>query len=224
MNARQIQFKQRESQIFAAAEQLLLEYGENSMTLDVLAQRLEVAKGTLYKHFQSKDELFIQLLIRREQALLDIVLTDGMDYPTRMAVYMLDHLHETGRSVLLYHLEERLSAEARHLNHLFSQLYKIRKQRLRRIIALTADYLTAQNSGMTVRDFLAAAWAVSHGAACLLHSSFYQRYLGTRDTLKIALIDQILALPAQHPRTAGDAPMLKLRTQPDAWPKPVDVT
>ena len=54
---RQAQFRAREVLIFQVAEQLLLENGESGMTLDALAAELDLAKGTLYKHFQSKDEL-----------------------------------------------------------------------------------------------------------------------------------------------------------------------
>jgi len=51
-----------------------------------------------------------------------------------------------------------------------------------------------------VRDYLASIWSMTHGAAAILNSSFYQRYLGSRDTLRVALIDQALALPKQvHP-------------------------
>ena len=84
---------------------------------------------------------------------------------------------------------------------LFSQLYQIRRQRLRIIIQMTEDYLTSIQSKMTVRDYLAGIWALTYGAAVLLNSSFYQRYLGSRDSLKVAYIEQALALPLQHPHT-----------------------
>ncbi len=67
---RQAQFRAREALIFQVAEQLLLENGEAGMTLDVLAAELDLAKGTLYKHFQSKDELYMLLIIRNERMLL----------------------------------------------------------------------------------------------------------------------------------------------------------
>ncbi len=60
---RQAQFRAREVLIFQIAEQLLLENGEAGMTLDALAAELDLAKGTLYKHFQSKDELYMLLII-----------------------------------------------------------------------------------------------------------------------------------------------------------------
>jgi hypothetical protein len=40
---------------------------------DVLAAELDLAKGTLYKHFQSKDELYMLLIIRNERMLLEMV-------------------------------------------------------------------------------------------------------------------------------------------------------
>ena len=56
-------------------------------------------------------------------------------------------------------------------------------------------YLEEIHSTMPVRDYLAAIWSLTHGAAAILNSSFYQRYLGSRDTLRVAYIDQALALP-----------------------------
>jgi hypothetical protein len=50
---------------------------------------------------------------------------------------------------------------------------------------------------MSVRDYLAAIWSMTQGAASMLNSSFYQRYLGSRDTFRVAVIDQMLALPQQ---------------------------
>ncbi|MFB0983861.1 MAG: TetR/AcrR family transcriptional regulator, partial [Acinetobacter towneri] len=80
---------------------------------------------------------------------------------------------------------------------LFSELYQVRKSRLRIIIRMTEQYLESINSHMEVRDYLASIWALTHGAAAILNSSFYQRYLGSRDTLRVAYIDQALAMPKQ---------------------------
>ena len=70
---RQAQFRAREALIFEVAEQLLLDNGEAGMTLDALAAELDLAKGTLYKHFQSKDELYMLLIVRNERMLLEMV-------------------------------------------------------------------------------------------------------------------------------------------------------
>lgn len=195
---RQAQFKARETLIFEVAERLLLESGDIGMTLDALALELDLAKGTLYKHFQSKDELYLHLLIRNEQSLLDIFMKNQGDLPAQVVFYMLHHLHHPERTVLFHQIEERLCNAAQGLGPLFSQLYRIRKQWLRQIVPLTENYLAAQNCTMSVRDYLSAIWSITHGGAAILNSSFYQRYVGSRDTLRVALIDQMLALPKQY--------------------------
>ena len=192
---RQAQFRAREALIFEVAEQLLLENGEAGMTLDALAAELDLAKGTLYKHFQSKDELYMLLIIRNERMLLEMIQDKQKSFPEHLAFFMLHHLHHPERTVMFHQIEERLSTTGQGIYHLFQELYQVRKQRLRIIINMTEIYLQEIQSTMTVRDYLAAIWSLTHGAAAILNSSFYQRYLGSRDTLRIAYIDQALAIP-----------------------------
>ncbi len=167
------------------------------MTLDALAAELDLAKGTLYKHFQSKDELYILLIIRNERMLLEMIQDGEKSFPEHLAFFMLHHLHHPERTVLFHQIEERLSITGQGIHHLFSELYQVRKQRMRIIIRMTENYLESIGSIMTVRDYLASIWSLTHGAAAILNSSFYQRYLGSRDTLRVAYIDQALALPKQ---------------------------
>ena len=194
---RQAQFRAREALIFQVAEQLLLENGEAGMTLDALAAELDLAKGTLYKHFQSKDELYMLLIIRNEQMLLEMIKDTDKQFPEHLAFFMLHHLHHPERTVLFHQIEERLSTTGVGIYQLFTELYQIRKQRLRLIIRMTERYLESIESQMTVRDYLASIWSLTYGAAAILNSSFYQRYLGSRDTLRVAYIDQALAMPKQ---------------------------
>lgn len=194
---RQAQFRAREALIFQVAEQLLLENGESGMTLDALAAELDLAKGTLYKHFQSKDELYMLLIIRNERMLLEMVRDTEKGFPEHLAFFMLHHLHHPERTVLFHQIEERLSTTGQGINHLFSEMYQIRKSRLRIIIRMTENHLESIQSAMSSRDYLASIWSVTHGGAAILNSSFYQRYLGCRDTLRVALIDQALMLPKQ---------------------------
>ena len=201
---RQAQFKAREALIFEVAEQLLLENGESGMTLDALAAELDLAKGTLYKHFQSKDELYMLLLIRNERMLLEMIQDQNKAFPEHLAFFMLHHLHHPERTVLFHQIEERLSSTGQGIVPLFQELYQIRKQRLRLIIRMTENYLKSLESPMTVRDYLASIWSLTHGAAAILNSSFYQRYLGSRDTLRVSYIEQALAIPKQ-PDVLGSA-------------------
>ena len=195
---RQAQFRAREALIFQIAEQLLLENGEAGMTLDCLAAELDLAKGTLYKHFQSKDELYMLLIIRNERMLLEMIQDTEKQFPEHLVFFMLHHLHHPERTSLFHQIEERLSTTGQGIQPLFSELYRVRRQRLRIIIRMTESYLLEIQSSMIMRDYLASIWSLTYGAAVILNSSFYQRYLGSRDTLRVAYIDQALAMPKQH--------------------------
>lgn len=196
---RQTQFKQREENILTMALQLLLESGEGDITLDLLAENLDLAKGTLYKHFQSKDELFLRLVIDHEKQLYHVCsIDDGAS--ASIARLTLHHLLNPQKTTLLHHLEERLAASSVGLRRLFAELYDIRRERMKRMIAVTTTYLEENASQLTTRDYMASIWSVSQGGAAMLNSSFYQRYLGRRDTLRLSLVQQVLDVPKLYPK------------------------
>jgi TetR/AcrR family transcriptional regulator, fatty acid metabolism regulator protein len=67
------QRQEREALILQAAEAVLLEKGYHEMSIDEIAARVGIAKGTVYLHFPSKEELVLALVERDTQRLLDIV-------------------------------------------------------------------------------------------------------------------------------------------------------
>ena len=202
MSNRKQQFELREMRILQTAEQLLLESGEGDLTLDSLALTLDLAKGTLYKHFSSKDELLMRILKKKKKRKLDmIVVEDGAG--AGVARLVLQLLNLPHRAILFNQIEERLSSTASGLNKMFAELYSIRRERMVRMSKIVQLYLSEQDSAMNIRDYMATLYAVGQGGASLLNSSFYQRYLGSRDTLKIALVRQMLDLPRLYPRVDG---------------------
>lgn len=203
MSSRKELFEIRESKILQAAEQLILESGEGDLTLDSLAQHLDLAKGTLYKHFSSKDELLLRILIDYEERLFLMNQTeDGA--AAGVARMVLQQLRLPQRAMLFNHIEERLAGTSSGLNKVFSQLYHVRRERMKRLMQIAERYLLEQDSAMTVRDYMASIWAIGQGGAGLLNSSFYQRYLGSRETLKYAFVKQILDLPKLYPNPPDD--------------------
>ena len=214
--SRQQQFKNREEKILATAEQLLLESGSGDITLDSLADQLDLAKGTLYKHFSSKDELYLRIIIRYEEQLFDINKIDD-SVSAGVSRMILQQLTSPQKALLFNQIEERLAASAQGLNRMFGELYEIRRERMKRLIDLTSQYLQSQNSGLSTRDYLSTIWAIGQGGASLLNSSFYQRYLGRRDTLRVALVQQMLDLPKQYPSlNEKDDDMVDLVNQIDS--------
>ncbi len=65
------EFKQREEEILLAAYELLIELEPIQMTMEMIAEKIEIGRGTIYKHFNSKDEIYARLIINRRALLLD---------------------------------------------------------------------------------------------------------------------------------------------------------
>lgn len=188
------QFFQRQASILQMAESLLLDSADGDLTLDDLASSLEIAKGTLYKHFTSKDELYLHLLINYEKQLDQSVrFDDGAGaILARMVLFPLLN----PRKAMFYHwLEERLSAYSVGQKHLFDELYKVRRERMNYLLSVAKTYLDELNSPMSYGDYLPTLWAVGQGGALLLNSSFYQRYLGSRERKILVWLQQSLSLP-----------------------------
>ena len=79
-------FQRREQEILAAT--LALVGGENwgAVTIDQIAERAEISKGTVYKHFKSKDEVCARIVMDHLRTLLDKLraLDPALDYVPRV--------------------------------------------------------------------------------------------------------------------------------------------
>src|SRR3954471_18191321 len=70
------QREEREELILQAAEEVLLEKGYAETSIDEIAARVGIAKGTVYLHFPSKEDLVVTIFARNMQTLLEGV--DGI--------------------------------------------------------------------------------------------------------------------------------------------------
>jgi AcrR family transcriptional regulator len=61
----------REEKILDTAAELILRWGYNKTTLDDIARQAGVAKGTLYLHWKTRDDLFLALLRREDLKLAE---------------------------------------------------------------------------------------------------------------------------------------------------------
>lgn len=75
------EFKRREEEIIQAAFDLFAEHGIESVTIDMIAEKAEVGKGTIYKHFTSKNDIFAILIIRQGHELLELLESIPWDAP-----------------------------------------------------------------------------------------------------------------------------------------------
>ncbi len=58
------EFERREEEILDASFDLFLKKGLNETTIDMIAEVVEIGKGTVYKHFKSKHEIYATLFLR----------------------------------------------------------------------------------------------------------------------------------------------------------------
>jgi TetR/AcrR family transcriptional regulator, repressor of fatR-cypB operon len=66
--ARERKFSTKE--LFKVTKQLLLDNGYEAFTFSLLADRLNVARGTLYKYYENKDELITEYMVYEMQEFL----------------------------------------------------------------------------------------------------------------------------------------------------------
>ncbi|RYL26697.1 TetR/AcrR family transcriptional regulator [Acinetobacter piscicola] len=191
---RQQNFLLRKEKILAMAETLLLDNNQD-ITLAELAAELDIAKGTIYKHFKSKNQLYLELIILNEKRLLEISKNYNHDIKTYVSQYMLYNMLNSNRTILLHVIEERLTNNERKLKDLFEELYRVREARILEIRDLFADHLKSLNSIMSIRDYLSYIWTVTYGASLLLNSTHYQKSIGSRERLIKLYVNQALMTP-----------------------------
>ena len=193
-SVRQQNFLLRKEKILAMAETLLLDNNQD-ITLSELATELDIAKGTIYKHFKSKNQLYLELIILNETRLLEISQKHNNAIKTYVSEYMLYNMLNSNRTILLHVIEERLTNNERKLKELFEKLYQIREQRIIEIKDMTSDYLKSLDSAMSIRDYLSYLWTVTYGASLLLNSTHYQKSIGSRDRLIKLYVNQAIMTP-----------------------------
>ena len=91
------QRQEREALILQVAEEVLLEKGYHETSVDEIAARVGIAKGTVYLHFPSKEDLVVAIFSRDMQSFLQRVDEVITTQPTsRAKLEAILHLLYTG--------------------------------------------------------------------------------------------------------------------------------
>lgn len=191
---RKPKFIKRRENILHMAELLLLEKNQD-ITLDELANQLNTVKGTIYRYFKSKNELYLELLILNETRIFDLAKKYNNDINKNIYEYMLYNMLNPNRTILLHIIEENLTNNESNFNTLFQQLYNIREKRIFEIKEIFSTHLKQSNSDISIRDYLSYIWSITYGACLLLNSTYYQKSIGSRSRLIELYIHQALTTP-----------------------------
>lgn len=106
------EFQRREDEILTAARRLLSRDDWRSVTIEEIAQAAEIGKGTVYKHFPSKEDLYARLACDFRSGLLARLRKIPASLPVMERLRLMIHTFwahhfEQGRSQHLIHYCER---------------------------------------------------------------------------------------------------------------------
>ncbi len=85
--------RERAQRILDAAAELVRRWGYGKTTIDDIARQAGVAKGTIYLHWKTREDLFQALMIREEQALADDIKQRVINDPQGKTLHgMIKHM------------------------------------------------------------------------------------------------------------------------------------
>jgi len=128
------EFERREEDILTAAFELFTEKGLEAVTIEMIADAAEIGKGTIYKHFNSKHEIFASIAIRRGNEMLKIIQRgiDGsapvMDQIRSLIRITWDKFIEDPKEYYIHKKCENMLAEDNLGLEVFKKLQKVREQ------------------------------------------------------------------------------------------------
>ncbi len=185
------EFKQREEEILRCALELFLELGEEKVTVEMIADKVGIGKGTIYKHFETKNEIYLLLMIRYEEELADVFKRiDPNDHKDKLArEYFSFRMRDPKRYALFDRLENKLVRD-NSVKDLLAKLHKIRHSNMDNLDRFVKARI-AEGKLMDVPSYfhICAAWALVHGAVSLSGSDFYNEWIEDKDAFFDFLMD-----------------------------------
>lgn len=173
------EFRRREQEILDTSLQLFLQHGEDTVTVEMIADTVGIGKGTIYKHFKSKTEIFLRLMLDYERELNLLLHSDSVakDKDALSREYFAFRMGTPERYRLFDRLEERI-VKSRLAPELVEQLHSIRTSNFERLTKIIEERI-AEDKLEDVPPYFhyCAAWALVHGAVALYHSPFWNNVL-----------------------------------------------
>lgn len=177
------EFRQREARILEVALELFLALGEDKVTVEMIAEQVNIGKGTIYKHFSTKSEIYLRLMLDYEREMAALfklpAISENKDALSR--AYFEFRMQEPAKYLLFNRLEEKL-VKANVIPDMIEELHRFRAQNLESLSGLINDR-TQEGLLEDVPPYFhyCASWAFVHGAAVLYQSEFFQDVIQDKD-------------------------------------------
>lgn len=162
-------FLAREQRIIDAAIELFLEESIDRITVSKIAVRAGIGKGTVYKHFLTKNEILIRIILDYEQN-ITTKLTDGIqraeagDSGAAAKSYFQARLENPKLDRLIQQLEDRLLESDDVVNQV-EELHQLRRSNEDALAGLTGKLIDRGVLEDVPPHFhYLACWALAQGA------------------------------------------------------------
>jgi len=131
------EFRQREQAILDCAQALFIEHGEDKVTVEMIADKVGIGKGTIYKHFETKNEIYLLLMIRYEEVLADLFrrIDISEDKQSLVREYFTFRVRDADQYLLFDRLESKLVAD-KVVPALVEKLHAIRSANFEKLCAM----------------------------------------------------------------------------------------
>jgi len=154
---RQVVVEFRRSEILSAARKVFGSKGFEGTRMDDIAAEADLAKGTVYVYFQSKDEIYeavVEQVVAEILSLTEQQVALARDFAGRLRAYIAVRLSYWREKQSLYRVISSLSREVQNRKLILRCL----RQVVDHLIAMLSD--AAERGEIPEQDFEAAAWAL----------------------------------------------------------------
>ncbi len=185
------EFRRREQEILDTSLKLFLEQGEDSVTVEMIADAVGIGKGTIYKHFKSKAEIYLRLMLDYERELNELFHSESVasDKEALSRAYFAFRMRDPQRYRLFDRLEEKV-LKGHQVPEMVEQLHTIRASNFERLTRLIEGRIDEGKLEDVPPYFhYCAAWALVHGAVALYHSPFWSNVLEDQEGFFQFLMD-----------------------------------
>lgn len=188
-------FRQREQKILDAALELLILHGEEKVTVEQIANHVDIGKGTIYKHFISKIEIYMRLLMDYEREVLHVLKNsikeaeEDNNYAAPARAYFESRMSNPARDRLFQRLEEKIVA----LDQAPEMIEELHKMRRATIESMNAGFTRRINEGY-LQDvppyyYYYTYWALTQGAVELFHAGRFDHVEEEKEGLMRFIMD-----------------------------------
>ncbi|MGL6159265.1 MULTISPECIES: TetR/AcrR family transcriptional regulator [unclassified Microbulbifer] len=187
-------FRAREQRILDAALELLLEHGEEKVTVEQIAERVDIGKGTIYKHFISKTEIYMRLLMDYEKSLTErlksaVATAEQGDITAPARAYFESRMADPAKDRLFQRLEEKIIA----LNQAPEMIEELHAIRNSNASALNRVFERRMEQGVLKKVppyfYYSTYWALVQGAVELYHSKSFADVIEDMEGLMEFIMD-----------------------------------